>query len=399
MSPVKWRFTLSAPKMADGAVWVLLTGACLTAVLIVGRWQTAVDYPVYVMAAYGFLRGENVYAWGEPDYARVAAELGFARYAPPYRYPPLTALVAAPLLGLSAAGLWVWSALQAGAWLFTAWVLGTLAPPGGRRRLIWLGVGLLVPFFVSLYAGQVNPLATLLAAAAVALLIRGRAAGGVLLGLSLMLKPLALGLAALLLWERRWVTAGQAIAAAAAGAGVSALVLEPATLSLAWVTSALAVAPYPPAQSLPGLTARWLTAHPYGFSLADDPIAARWAGLGLAVVLWAATLAACWPPGSSAGRFGVRAGLVCAAVLLANPGTWYHHATMLAIPLAVLVGRAAHRPAWWWAALLLSYGLVQVWGVAWHAFVGLTPLLDLATLGMLVIWVLLSLESRRKGEA
>ncbi len=391
---------LRAPlKGADLAVWLVLGGACLAAVVLVGRWQTAVDYPVYVMAAYGFLQGQDVYAWTEPDYARAAAELGFARYAPPYRYPPLTALLAAPLLGIPAAGLWVWSALQAGAWLLTAWVLGTLAPSGGRRRLVWLGVGLLVPFFVSLYAGQVNPLATLPAAAAVALLSRGRAAGGLLLGLSLTLKPLALGPAALLLWEGRWAAAARVVAGAAGGIGVSALVLGPAALNLAWATSALAVSPYPPAQSLPGLAARWLTAHPYGFSLADDPTAARRVGLGLAAVLGAATLAACWPPGNYAGRFGVRAGLVCAAVLLANPGTWYHHATMLAIPLAALLGRAGGRPAWWWALLVLSYGLVQVWGIAWHAFVGLTPLLDLATLGMLGLWVLLAVESRRKGEA
>jgi hypothetical protein len=44
----------------------------------------------------------------------------------------------------------------------------------------------------------------------------------------------------------------------------------------------------------------------------------------------------------------------------------------------------------------LSYGLIQVWGVAWHALAGFTPLLDLATFGMLGIWALMVFEIRRK---
>jgi hypothetical protein len=68
---------------------------------------------------------------------------------------------------------------------------------------------------------------------------------------------------------------------------------------------------------------------------------------------------------------------------------------MLSIPLAVLVGRAGPRPRWWWAALGLGYGLVQLWGLAWHLLVGWTLLLDLGTLGMLALWALLLAEARR----
>jgi hypothetical protein len=388
---------LPAPlKGVDLAVWALLIGACLAAVAVVGRGWTAVDYPVYVMAAYGFLRGEDVYAWGEGDYARAAADLGLGRYALPYRYPPLTALLAVPLVGLPAAGLWAWSALQAGAWLLTCWVLGRLGPAGARRRLIWLGVGLLMPFFAGLYAGQVNPLATLPAAAAVVLVGAGRTVGGGLLGLSLTLKPLALGLAALLLWEGRWRALFGAVITALVLLSLPAAVFGPRALNFVGAGLSAGTTSYPPAQSLPGLAARWLTAHPYGFSLADHPAAARWAGLCLSALVLAVTAAACWPPGRSGSSFQARAGLVCAAAMLANPGTWYHHATMLGIPLAVLLGRSAGRPAWWWGALALSYGLIQVWGVAWHALAGFTPLLDLATFGMLGIWALMVFEIRRK---
>jgi hypothetical protein len=205
-------------------------------------------------------------------------------------------------------------------------------------------VGLLMPFFAGLYAGQVNPLATLPAAAAVVLVGAGRTVGGGLLGLSLTLKPLALGLAALLLWEGRWRALFGAVITALVLLSLPAAVFGPRALNFVGAGLSAGTTSYPPAQSLPGLAARWLTAHPYGFSLADHPAAARWAGLCLSALVLAVTAAACWPPGRSGSSFQARAGLVCAAAMLANPGTWYHHATMLGIPLAVLLGRSAGRP-------------------------------------------------------
>ncbi len=378
-------------------MWTVLGLICLGAVGFVGTRHTAVDYPVYVIAAQGFLRGEDVYAWQPADYARAAADLGFARYESPYRYPPLTALLVAPLLAAPHGGLWLWSGLQTAAWLLAARILGGLASDPCRRRLIWVAGGLLTPFFVSLYAGQVNPLVTLLVVAAVVTAGRDRATlGGILLGLSLMLKPLGAAVAALTVWAGRWPAVAGTIAGAALGLGLPVAVFGPRAFSLGG-SGLSAVAPaYPPAQSLPGLAARWLTGHPYGFSLVNDPDAARWVSLLLSAGVLAATFAACWPVGRDGQWFQLRAGLITVAVLLANPATWYHHGTMLSIPLAVLIGRAGHRPVGWWAALGVSYGLVQIWGFAWHAFVGFTPLLDLATWGMVGLWVLLLLETRHK---
>jgi hypothetical protein len=164
----------TSARLLDLLVWASLAVICVGAAAFVSARQTAVDYPVYLAAAYGFLQGADIYAWQEADYDRVAAELGLSRYATPYRYPPLTALLVAPLVNLPREGLWVWSGLQAGAWLLTVALLGRQAAGGSRRRVGWLMVGSLVPFFVSLYAGQVNPLTTLLVAAAVLTLARGR---------------------------------------------------------------------------------------------------------------------------------------------------------------------------------------------------------------------------------
>jgi hypothetical protein len=381
-------------SQVDRLLWLALVLLHIGAVAFVGLRQTAVDYPVYVLAAYGFLQGDDVYSWGDEDYARAATTLGFDRYATPYRYPPLTALLAALLVPFPRQGLWAWAAVQSAAWLITTALLGRLVPHGGQRRLVWVGIGLLVPFFVSLYAGQVNSLATLLAAASLVALVSGRVLlAGWWLGLSLALKPLAIGLAGLLIWEGWWRSMALALGAFGLALMFPAGVFGPAALHF-WHPGSFGPTTYPPAQNLTGLAFRWLTGHPYGFSLLDDPNAAWWAGAVTAAVVWAITLWACWPPGQGGRKLQLRAGLMVAATLATNPATWYHHATMLGIPLAALAGQVRKRPAWWWAALGLSYVLVTFWGIGWHRLVGFTPLLDLATLGMLGLWVLLVLETR-----
>jgi len=65
---------------------------------------------------------------------------------------------------------------------------------------------------------------------------------------------------------------------------------------------------------------------------------------------------------------------------------------MMSIPIAVLLAQSRKRPIKWWFLLALGYGMMELFGVAWHLFVGFTPLLDLATLGGLLIWGLLAWE-------
>ena len=155
-------------------------------------------------------------------------------------------------------------------------------------------------------------------------------------------------------------------------------------------------------RSLPALALRWLTAHPYGPALADAPEAARAIGLALAGALALATAAVCWPP-LRGRRPSPRAevGLMVAVVLLAVPHTWYHHYTVAVIPLAALLADPEPRSRGWWLALGAGYGAIQIFGPTWHGLVtivgrtGALPLLDLATLGMLVIWALLARDVRR----
>ncbi|GBD10044.1 hypothetical protein HRbin22_02307 [Candidatus Thermoflexus japonica] len=369
-----------------------------------GAWvllrHSPVDYPPYAMAAWGFQRGENVYRWGETDYARAAATLGFEHYAPPYRYPPLTALLVLPLLTLPDRGMGLWIFLQALCALLTAEALARLFGEPGRpwqRTLIRMSVGLFPPFLVSLYAGQVNPLVVLLATLTLQTIRRGQEGrGGFLLGLSLMLKPLAVGVAGLLLWEGRWrALRGMALGIAIA-LGMSALAFGPPALEFLRAPMASAGGAYPPAQNLPSMAIRWLTRHPYGSALIDAPIAAQWMGGALAGAIVLLTLAGLGRPGTPREPLEDRAAWATAAAFLANPGTWYHHGVMLSLALGVLLRRAGRRPPLWNAALAISVGAVALWGLAWHAFVGWTFMLDLGTLGALGLWILLAREIGRR---
>ncbi len=372
---------------AAAGVWILLR-------------HSPVDYPPYVMAAWGFQRGENIYQWDETDYARAAAALGFERYAPPYRYPPLTALLVLPMLTLPDRGLGLWIFLQAMGALLTAEALACLFGEPGRpqqRALIRMSVGLFPPFLVSLYAGQVNPVVVLLAVLALQTIRQGREGrGGFLLGMSLMLKPLAIGVAGLLLWEGRWrVLRGLALGIALS-LGMSVLVFGVPALEFLRAPMASAGGAYPPAQNLPSMAIRWLTHHPYGFAPIDAPAAARWIGGALAGAIVLLTLAGLGRPGTPREPLEDRAAWVTAAVFLVNPGTWYHHGVMLSLALGALLRQAGQRSRIWNATLAVSAGAVALWGLAWHAFVGWTPLLDLGTLGALGLWILLAREIGRR---
>ncbi|WP_322797822.1 glycosyltransferase family 87 protein [Thermoflexus sp.] len=378
-----------------------LLGLFLVALLYVAAtvWiltgHAPIDYPAYAMAAWGFHRGEAVYRWEEDDYARAAAALGFSHYAPPYRYPPFTALWTLPLLGLPDRGVGIWIALQAACALLTA---ETLARSFGdskptTRLLVRLGVGFFTPFLTSLYAGQVNPMVTLLIALAIRLIGQGQEGrGGVLLGLSLMLKPLALGIVGLLLWEGRWKALAGLLLGITLALGMSVLAFGAPAMGFLHASLPITGSAYPPAQNLPSLAIRWGTHHPYGFALADAPTMARWAGLALSGLLILLTLIGWGRPGAPRPLFEVRAAWALTATFLANPGTWYHHGTVLSVGLAVLLHRASRHSRIWWAALATSAGAIALWGWAWHAFVGWTPLLDLATLGALGLWILLARE-------
>jgi alpha-1,2-mannosyltransferase len=369
---------------------VAFLAACLFYALIAARvaWTgTAVDYPDYLLGARGFLAGEDVYSWGEEEFKAAAAAIGIECHAWPYPYPPLTAMIVAPLVPLPYGwGLLIWSLANGLAVVATGLVLGVLAPDARTRLTVEVGTWIFCPFWTSLYAGQVNPIVTLVAAlSVVAALRRSDWLAGVCLAVSVLLKPLAVGIAAYAAWRARWKLVVAAVLAAAATLVVAWVWLGPNALRFVGHQVRWSARVLPPAQNLQSTALRWLTANDFGPALVDRPALATIAGILAVLALAGATLALCRPRGA---RPWSRAeiGLVITAIVIANPRTWYHHYTMLAIPFALLASRPGARSRSWWAALGVAYGSITLFGLGWRQLLLAPAFLDLATLGALILW-------------
>jgi hypothetical protein len=370
--------------------WLLLTlavaGYLVVSVYVTQR-NSSVDYPIYYMAAYALRQGNDIYSWSDPQYTMLAQQLGLEHFAPPYPYPPLTALLVLPLLQLPFQfGLGVWSILNSAAMILSGIVLGTWATSRWHRRLVWLSVWGLVPAMMSLYAGQVNPIVLFAATLGCWTVNRSKPwLGGWWLGVSLMFKPLAIGMAAYAFWRGRWRLLLGSIASIGVLLAICYGFFGANALHFLLLKSGWGPAAYPPAQNLPALATRWFSLHEYGRPLLNAPQFGYWFGIGLSGVVTLATMALCLPAGRK-GWHDSQLGLIITAVLLVNVRTWYHHAVLLAIPIAFLICMNTKRNKWWWVLFVMAYLMINVFGVIWHRLVGHTWLLDMATWGMLLLW-------------
>ncbi len=130
------------------------------------QWQRnrLYDFNVYYIAAFGFRQGIDVYALARdyasanaPQWVALAEAAHVEYYAPPYRYPPLTAQLVLPLTLLDArtAGL-IWLTLTALAFMLSAWLMAGLASTPEGPALAFALMLIFVPALTTLHAGQVN---------------------------------------------------------------------------------------------------------------------------------------------------------------------------------------------------------------------------------------------------
>ncbi|MCG8920553.1 glycosyltransferase 87 family protein [Actinokineospora sp. PR83] len=298
-----------------------------------------VDSSVYRAGALTFLNGDPLYApltTGEP-------------WAPalPFTYPPIAAILFVPLTYLPAQLAWgllaVLSVLS-----LAALVRLSLPRTSANRQvlLVFAGAFALEPVWRTLALGQVNLVLAALVAVDV-LVLRGRPAGGVLVGLAAAVKLTPLIFVAHLALTGRWADARRAV-------GVFVL------LNLAaWAL-------------LPGDTAAF-----WGRALIDgnDATTNSWIGNqsinGLvqrltgeghwAMAVWAVAGALCLGVGALVvarlAKRGDHVGalLVTAFVgLLVSPVSWTHHWVWVVPLVGWLVGRG--RPLWVVAVAVVATG-------------------------------------------
>ena len=387
----------------------LSTLTILAFLIVQISWATAVvmankgtDFYLYYLAARAFKQGQDVYNLDAADWQHLAAKAGVPHYAPPYRYPPLAAVLVSPLIILPPRHAFaIWGVLNALALLATALLLSQVVAGRWVDPLIFVGLAGYVPALTTVYAGQVNLFVLLAVAVYIYAFIRGHAIGaGLALATGVMLKPIPATLGVHALWRRQ----PRIVLTLFIGLVLLALLSLPVidiepykayvynSLHLAGLAQMGTPGTYPPNQGLSGFFGRLLTRHPYGGALADAPSLARTLTLAASFALITATAVLCWPHQPLRELFCLEVGLVIIATHLIAPISWYHHMALAFVALAAAWQAApANRPfSRVRAIIFIAYVLINLQGLLWHQLTGHTALLSLGTYGLLILWGLLA---------
>ncbi|MFQ6100790.1 MAG: glycosyltransferase family 87 protein [Anaerolineae bacterium] len=343
------------------------------------------DFNLYYIAAAGFRQGVDIYALAreytganQPRWAELAVQHGVEYYAPPYRYPPLTAQLVLPLTLLppKVAGS-VWIALTAVTFIVSAWLLGKSSHLPYGVPLSHLLLFLFVPPLTTMHAGQINGFLLLALSLAVYSLARRDWIGtGVGLALGTLLKLIPLALVLYLPWRRLWKATIIAVIVIVALLLTVPLTLGPGTLQayaryFFTIGQPGTVFATPPNQSLNGFWGRLL------INQVDSGVIYR-IYLVSAMLVMLCTLACCWPGGAFVPHWRIEFALIVCALQLITPYTWYHQLVLLLLPLLVLACEIVigHAPRWWLAPLAIGFLLTDLHGLLWHH---ITPTLLLST--------------------
>ena len=343
------------------------------------------DFNLYYIAAHGLHQGIDIYALAkeysstnQPRWAELAVQHGIEHYAPPYRYPPLTAQLVLPLTLLSPriAGT-IWIALTAIAFIVSAWLLGKSSRLPYGVPLAYLLLFLFVPPLTTMHAGQINGFLLLtLSLAVYSLTQRVWIGAGVGIALGTLLKLIPLALVLYLPWRRLWK---------ATTAALTVILVLLLTVPPTFGPSALqayarqfftigqpgTIFTTPPNQSLNGFWGRLL------INRADNAVVYRIYLVSAALVVLC-TVACCWPFGTLGPHWQIEFALILCALQLITPYTWYHQLVLLLMPLFLIVCEiiTGHAPRWWLMPLTIGFVLTDLHGLLWHH---ITPTLLLST--------------------
>jgi len=328
-------------------------------VLVQGGWYHQ-DLDAYLAASRAIWHGQPLYApflhHPFPD----------AALRPAYIYPPVFALLVAPvgLLSDAAANI-VWLVLGQVA-LVAALVitLRWLRPPLWAVTGILCATATFYPLWIDGVQGQANLLVLLLVTAAIAGIVQGKPKLGVALGVAAALKLTPLFLLAWLLLDRRFREAAWMLGAFIGVTAAAALVrFDDTQVFFRQVLPALArgTAIYAN-QSLQGVTARVATDNPYTQPWTLVPWASVVAVIGIAA------LTGLWFVRTRRQPALLRAAAFLPLLPLASSVTWPHHLVIL-LPVIwygfiAIAGRGWPLPATIaMGLLLLLFSVVARWPV------------------------------------
>jgi len=371
------------------------------------------DFTIYFDAAANLRRGLPLYDF--------AAARGMPN-GPVYKYPPLFAILLAPLTvfpARSVAAGWYLSNLALAAVVFVL-----LARQGLRAQrndallgtfLVSMAFLALQPLWESLIRGQMDVIILTAAVAAMALSFQGRGEwlAGASLAFAAMLKIYPGLLIVYLLWRQRWrAVAGFAVMSV----GLVLLSGLVAGWDVLWryateiLTVQTAAVPWPENQSIDGFLARFVipAEATTWYTTIAFPRSTLLLLYAATIVVFAATVYFTW------GRWGVevsrrRFKLGFAATLLIAvilwPTSWIHYEALLLLPFSLLIldQCQASRRSWGMMALLVLTYLIIAIG---NEYLVLTPALhqdsplrllqSYKLYGMLILWGLMLWSANRE---
>lgn len=418
--------TVARPlRLQTGRAWLVVALlALLLAVSYARLWPRINnhDFAVFYQAGLRLRAGESIYA----DTAAFKAALDSGTFnlkddiAWPYAYPPLPAILMAPMTFLPydvAATGWTLlniGLLVAGSILVVAALSrleGATAPHAAP--LVAAALAALIYFYpaeVALRLGQLEIVQFFLIALAFWLLMIDRdMSGGAILGLATALKLFPGALIGLLLWQRRWQAAVAGLAVGMAGLMVGYSVIGwrelPTYLAFTSAYTAGGMLAFPFNQSLTAFWTRNLTANLFSESLRglDQPALARMLSLASIAAVGLPTVALCWGRLRGWG-FALSYALAVTTLLLVLPHSQVYGFVWLLLPLLTLAGWIVAGPALSRrTTILLVLGLVGLYLLVGRHWVYYRPMITRlvtahVTFGTLGLWAVVAaalLRSRR----
>lgn len=317
-----------SPATLIGVAAALLAAATVFG-LTVGVWSGYLDLMVYRLGAQALLDGDGVYG--------PLPALGDGDIHLPFTYPPLAAIVFAPLAALpETAASAVMFTLSLAAVGLTVWlVLDRIRPSTDRgvRFAVVLAVvaaaEYIEPVRETLGFGQVNAL--LMAAVAFDVLTRSqRWPRGLLIGIAISIKLTPAGFLLLFLIRRDWRAFVTTIVSTVVSIGV-AWAIMPDDSREYWFhklseTGRIGAPHFAGNQSLKGLV--------YRLGLGDSTATMLWIVLSLVAVV----LAAVWMRRLLAdGKLSTALVVNAAVILLISPISWSHHWVWIVPALVIAV--------------------------------------------------------------
>jgi alpha-1,2-mannosyltransferase len=286
---------------------------------------------------------------------------------PAYIYPPVFALLLAPL-GLlpDAVANVVWLLVgQVSLAAALVLVLRWLRPTAGAVTAILCATLTFYPLWVDVVQGQANLLILLLVTVGIAGIVRGKPAFGVALGAAAALKLTPFILLAWLLLDRRIREAAWMIGAFTAVTAAAALLrFQDTVVFFGQVIPALASGTaYYANQSLAGVLARLFSVNPY----TTPWFAPSWSALLLAA--GAIALSALWFFRTRHEPARLRAVAFIPLVPLLSSITWPHHLVLL-LPMLWLAAIALGERDWPVAPTVAAAGVLLIFSVVARWTVG-----------------------------